>query len=437
MNHSTSISTSGLSSAPSVSARSVTFVYAFVFCLLLALVYAARPAVADEPLVFRVGKVLTMDDKATVINNAVVIVENGKIKAVGPASSTATPKDAKVIEMPECWLVPGFIDCHNHTGGSLGDLNDMVYLTNPGLRTLDTIVPESDDVKIARQGGVTAALTIPGSGTNMSGFGTIIKFAGNTVDEMVVRSPGSLKIAQAGNPERYWYGVGRSFMNYNTRQTLLKALAYHTRWQDFEAGKTAVKPKFDPVFDEFRGLFRRDYIVSVHTQIYQVVMTTIDMLAVKLKLHTVLDHSEFDAWKLAPLILEAGEENIQTVCGPRVLHFDQTQRRIQGLTARWSQGGLKQIGINTDAPVIPEEQLPYQAAMGCYFGYRPYDALRGLTRVPAKALQIEKQTGTIEVGKDADMGIWTGDPLDPRSQCKVTVINGKIVHDGRAGGQRW
>ena len=111
----------------------------------------------------------------------------------------------------------------------------MVYLTNPGLRTLDAVNPESDDVKMARSGGVTTALLIPGSGTNMSGFGTIVKFAGRTVDEMVLKSPGSLKIAQAGNPERYWYGVGRSFMNYNTRQTLQKALAYHRAWEAFEA----------------------------------------------------------------------------------------------------------------------------------------------------------------------------------------------------------
>lgn len=418
--------------------RTASCYRAFTFVALVLAFVAASPAAraASDVLALRVGKVLTMDDKDTVVNNAVVIVRAGKIESVLKASQAKIPADATVIDMPDAWLVPGFVDCHNHTGGSLRDLNDMVYLTNPGLRTLDTIVPESPDIKQGRMGGVTSALTIPGSGTNLSGFGTIIKFAGDTVDEMVLRAPGSLKIAQAGNPERYWYGVGRTMMNYNTRQTLQKALKYHLAWEAFEKGQTKQRPAYDPIFHDFRGLFTREYVVSVHTQIYQVVMTTIDMLAVKFKLHTVLDHSEFDAWKLAPLILEVGEENIQTICGPRVLHFDQTQRRIQGLTSRWYQGGLRQIGINTDAPVIPQEQLPFQAAMGCYFGYKPYLAIKGITHIPAKALQIDDRVGSIEVGKDADFGLWTGDPLDPRSQCKVTIINGKVVSDGR-NGQRW
>ncbi len=395
-----------------------------------------RAQTAETVSAYRVGKVLTMDAKDTVINNAVVIVKNGKIDSVQPAAGATLPAGVQAVEMPDCWLVPGFVDCHNHTAGSISDLNDMVYLTNPGLRTLDTVVPESDNVKMARSGGVTTALLIPGSGTNMSGFGTIVKFAGKTVDEMVVKSPGSLKIAQAGNPERYWYGVGRSFMNYNTRQTLLKAKAYNQAWDDFEAGKTKVQPHYNPVYHDFRGLFKRQFIASVHTQIYQVVMTTVDMLAIKLGLRTVLDHSEFDAWKMAPMILDVGEDNVWTICGPRVLHFDQSQRRVVGLCIRWYQQGIRKIGINTDAPVIPEEQLPFQAAMECWFGYHPYLAIKGLTRIPAEALMIEDRLGSIETGKDADFCLWTGDPIDPRSTCRMTIINGKVAYDGRSE-RRW
>ncbi len=376
---------------------------------------------------YRVGKVVTMDDGDTVINNAVVLVRDGLIEEVGRAKDVVIPEGYEVVDEPDLWLTPGLVDCHNHTAGSLRDLNDMVYLTNPGLRTLETIVPESDLVNIGRAGGVTTVLLIPGSGTNMSGFGTISKMGGETVDEMVVRSPGSLKIAQAGNPERYWYRVGRTFMNYNTRQTLEEARRYTIAWEAYEDDPAHnEKPEYDPIFDEFRGLFQRRFPVSVHTQIYQVMMTTIDMLTVKFKLRTILDHCTFDGWKIAPLVLET---DAYTINGPRQYHLDRTQRKMHGNAARWWQGGVHKLGINTDAPVVAQEELSYQAAMACWYGWKPYEALKGVTRIPAEALMLDETIGSIEPGKQADFGLWTGDPLDPRSSCELTVIKGKTVYD--------
>ena len=108
-----------------------------------------------------------------------------------------------------------------------------------------------------------------------------------------------------------------------------------------------------------------------------------------------------------------------------------------GNAARWWQGGVRKLGINTDSPVVPQEELSYQAAMACWFGWRPYEALAGVTRVPAEALMVDEHVGSIEVGKDADFGLWAGDPLDPRSTCWMVVINGEIVRDVREGSRRF
>jgi imidazolonepropionase-like amidohydrolase len=388
--------------------------------------WAADVAETPGRFAVRVGKVVTMDSADRVINNAVVLVRDGKIERVGKQGEFAIPGEYRVIDARDKWLVPGLVDAHNHTAGSLMDLNDMVYLTNPGLRTLETIAPQNERIKEARSGGVTSVLLIPGSGTNLSGFGTLAKTGGNTVEEVVIRSPGSLKIAQAGNPEWYWFGVGRSYMNYNTRQTMLKAKAYHEAWAAYENGERKEAPVFDPIFHEFRGLFTHEFVVSVHTQIYQVVMTTIDMLARKLNVKTVLDHSTFDGFKTAPLAIEAG---VYTINGPRQYWLDLSQRKAHGNAARWWQGGQTKLGINTDAPVVPQKELFYQAAMACWYGWKPYPALRGVTKVPAEALLIDKEVGSIEPGKDADFGLWTGDPIDPRSACEMTVVDGKIVYD--------
>jgi imidazolonepropionase-like amidohydrolase len=405
--------------------------WAFLVSLVAAIVLQTTSVTvnADEPacLAFRVGKALTMDGEDRVLNNAVVLVADGKIERVGPADEVDIPDGYRLIEKPNHWLLPGLVDAHNHSAGSSRDLHDYVYLTNPGLRTLEALVPESEDNKRSRAGGVTTVLNISGSGNNMSGFGTVTKLAGKNVDEMLIRSPGCLKLSQAGNPERYWYGVSRTFMYYNLRQTLQKALAYHQAWERYEKGETTEKPQFDLFWDDFRDVFRRDLIALVHTQMYQVVMSSVDMLAKKLKIRIVLGHSTFDAYKTAPLVVEQGD--IYTSNGPRQIHFDRHQRKIMGNAARWWQGGVRKLGINTDAGVIPEEELPFQAAMACHYGWKPYEALRGITRIPAETLMIEDRVGSIEVGKDADLGLWTGDPLDPRSACELTVVDGKIVYD--------
>jgi imidazolonepropionase-like amidohydrolase len=397
----------------------------------------AQQAEATDMLVIYAGKVTTMDGDDRVINNAVVVVEDGRIVEVRKAKGFKEPEGAEVIDARDSWLVPGIVELHNHTAGALRDLNDSVYLTNPGLRTLEIVAPETEEVRRAQLGGVTAAMLIPGSGTNMSGFGTLVKMGGSSVDEVVMRAPGSIKIAQAGNPEGYWFGVGRSFMNYNTRQTLEEAKAYHEAWVAYENGESEEKPEHSIVFDDFRGLFAREYPATVHTQAYQLVMTTIDMLANKLGIRVVLDHSTIGAFRTAQLVAEAGEENVITMVGPRALYFDRMDRRIFGEVARWHLGGVNRLGINTDAPVVPQEELTNQAALAVWLGWEPYKALRGLTIVGAEAAMAEDRIGSIEEGKDADFGVWTGNPVDPTSWVKMTIVDGKVVYDAERDGRRF
>ena len=409
--------------------RRCVAIASLVICLAVFASIATSESPANEPLnaAFCVGKVVTMDGEDRVLNNAVVLIAKGKIKKIGLAGKVKIPKGYRVINMPDHWLLPGLVEAHNHSAGAMRDLHDYVYLTNPGFRTLEALEPESKNNKRARAAGITVALNLPGSGNNMSGFGAITKLAGKNVDEMLMRSPGTLKLSQAGNPERYWYGVTRTFMYYNLRQTLNKALAYHQEWERYEKGETKEKPAFDLFWDDFRGVFRREMFSLVHTQMYQVVMSTVDMISEKFNFRVVLGHSTFDAYKTAPLVVERGD--IYTTNGPRQLHFDRHQRRIMGNAARWWQGGVRKLGVNTDGPVIPEEELPYQAAMACYYGWTPYEALGGITRIPAETLMIDDRVGSIELGKDADLGLWTGDPVDPRSACELTVVDGKIVYD--------
>lgn len=379
------------------------------------------------------------------IENGTILVQNGKILAIGKSDEIVVPDGFEVVDCGDGWLVPGFIDLHCHVAGDGFDLNDMVHPTNPEFRTLDLVGLHHDQIKEALQGGVTSVLYIPGSGTNMGGFGTLTKTAGRNVEEALIRFPGSLKIAQAGNPERGAgdMGTGRIGMNFGLRQTLLRGKAYTDAWLAHEAGK-GEKPKFDPALHYLRGLFLHEYPCSVHTQIYQVCLETLRQLHDELGLWVFVDHGTFDAYRMSG---EARKRGVPVCNGPRQFFVDRDTGAIIGNAQAWALGGQHGwlepvpgvgrdgIGINTDSPVVPQEELTVQAAMAVRLGLPWEWALRGLTINPARFVGIDHKVGSLEVGKDADFVLWTGDPIDPCHSVRKVWVSGSIHYDRDPGGK--
>jgi imidazolonepropionase-like amidohydrolase len=373
------------------------------------------------------------------IHEGVVLVSKGKILAVGRRGEVDVPEGFEEVDAGDGWLMPGLVDLHAHIAGATWDLNDMVHQTNPEFRTLDLVGLHHPTIQRALLGGVTTILYIPGSGTNMGGFGTLTKTAGATAEEALVRFPGSLKIAQAGNPERRGgdMGFGRAGMNWGLRATLERGRKYYQEWEDYYAGKRE-KPEVDHSLEYLRGLFRCEYPVSVHTQIYQVCLQTLRQLSDEFGLWVFVDHGTFDAYRLSE---EATKRGVPICLGPRQFQFDRVTGEMRGLASYWARGGFHGfdkpvvgvgefgIGINTDSPVIPQEQVALQAAMAVRLGLPPRWALRGLTLNPARFIGIEHRVGSIEVGKDADLAVWTGDPLDPRRYPRKVMVNGRFYVD--------
>lgn len=380
------------------------------------------------------GKVVTVTKG--VHNGGVVLVSGGKIEKVipRPADDWTPPAGYEVVDAKGLWLAPGFVELHSHIGGT--DLNDMVYPTNPGFRTLDNIVPGNALLKRAQAGGVTTVLFIPGSGTNMGGFGTLIKTAGKTAKDMIIRFPGALKIAQGGNPERRSGDIGATpvGMNFLIRNQLKEGKRYTDAWDAYEAGKRKSPPPKNPRLELFRGLFHKEYPVVVHTQGYQLIHSTVRILHDEMKLWVIIDHGTFDGFEMAPEIAKRG---IQVMNGPREFRFDYRKGGYRGLAYEWYKGGVKDVGVNTDAPVIPAEELVYQAAMAVRLGLKEDVALRGITIHAARALGIQDRVGSLEDGKDADIILWTGPPIDPRSKVIATMIDGRFVYDTRKEPQRF
>lgn len=371
-----------------------------------------------------------------VFDPGVVLFKDGKIVAAGAEKSTPIPEGAEVIDATGKWVVPGILDLHNHTGagGASNDLHEYVYLTNPDLRMIDAVRPESDDMIDALVGGVTTVLTIPGSGNNMSGFGVLMKTGGLPLDEAVIRYPGSLKVAQAGNPESYLPGVGRSFMNWSTRDQLTRGRDYTEKMKCKTPEERRKSPDFNIQLEDMIPLFEHTAPVAVHTQMHQVVASTIRILNKDLGVHAFLDHSEFNGYINAP---EAVKYKVPTVVGPRGFYKDPATNSVRGLMAEWWQRGVDEIGTNTDSPVVPQQELTYQAAYGVRMGFADTRmALRGMTIVAARIMKVADRLGSLENGKDADVVIWTGDPIDPRSRVLKAFVNGKLRYDETRQGMR-
>ncbi len=385
-----------------------------------------------------------------VVDDGVLLVRDGKIEALGRQGELDVPAGYETLDVGERWLTPGFIDLHCHIAGAslysgVNDLNDLVYLANPGLRASAAVEPWVYDMRQAIGGGVTTVLYIPGSGSNIGGQGVLVKTAFGTYEENLVRSPGSMKLAQWGNPEAWAMGVGMSFENWNTRDTIRRGLAYAERWEEHEQ-RGGPEPERNIELDVFRDLSKREIAISVHTQVYQVVLMTITMIAGEFDLPVFTDHSEIGGWLAAPV---AEKYHVPAIVGPRT--HDHIYNRgfiawarnrhegVRGLAAGWQELGHTQIGFNTDSPIVPEEELLVQAAVGVHYGLDDsgLTALRGLTIVPARTAKIDERVGSLEPGKDADVLVCNGYPVDPRTAIDIVFVNGVRAYDAERDGRRW
>lgn len=360
------------------------------------------------------------------IDGGVLVESAGRITAIGPRASLAVPEGATVVDHGDAWLSPGFVDLHHHVSGGGGDINDMTMPLNAELRTLDVVKPSEHEIRRAAAGGVTTTLFIPGSGTNIGGFGVLLKMRwGAPLEQLVVRELGAMKVAQGFNPERRSGDLGLTRMGSSEllMQLLQRGKAYAAAWRAFAAGQ-GEKPVFAPELENLRAVFDKKVPVLIHTAGARDCIATARMFQDVLDVPMVLSHGCFDGWVAAAAL---AKRNTPVNLGPRMYEFDR-DGRFQGTCQAYWDAGCRDLSINTDAPVVAAEELQLQAAMAIRLGL-PYEAaLAGLTIQPARQIGIAERTGSLTVGKDADFQVTAGDPLDPRHQPLLVYIEGTLVH---------
>ncbi|RMH01414.1 MAG: hypothetical protein D6702_11545 [Planctomycetota bacterium] len=392
------------------------------FLLLAALPAQVEPDGAVD--VLDVGVALTMEERR-VIHNARILIAAGRIEAVGRQADTPLPERlGRHWRYPDSIAFPGAVDLHNHvqTGG-WGDINDMVNPDNPEFRVLDTLVPWNPLYRDAAAAGVTVVNAIPGSGTNLGGAGVLVKVKPvASVEQAVLRQPGSVKVAQGYNPER-GSDLGRSRMG----------MWWMLRWWLKEAHEVAERGEIDrrPDVAQIAQVEQRHHPYLVHTAGARDTYGTVRMFQLEAGLPVVVSHGSFHGYMAAREIAAVGAPlNL----GPRNFDFSfNGMARFVGLVQAYEAAGNTDISVQTDAPVVPAEEFLYQASLAERLGCSTWEALESINCDPARQILAEDRIGRLVPGLDADIVVKAGQPLDPRTPVQLVLVDGEVAYDIRDG----
>lgn len=385
-------------------------------------------------LLLKNGNVMTMAGPAFVGD---VAIENGKIVAVGQNLSYG---DAEVRDVTGMTVMPGIVDPHCHIGmweDAMGfegaDGNECTNPITPELRAIDAINPYDRCFEEAAAGGVTTCVTGPGSANVIGGQFVAIKTYGDSVEDMVLRFPVAVKAAFGENPKRVYNGKNQTPSTRMAtaalmRKALIEAQEYNEKLEKGKADPEKM-PERNLGKEILARVIRRELPMKIHAHRADDILTAIRICR-EFKLRYTLDHCT-EGYLITDKLKEALSEDCEgIIVGP--LLTDRSKIELKNLSFK-APKVLEQAGIEyammTDHPVTPEQYLPICTAVAVREGASEEGALKAITINAAKITGIADRVGSIEVGKDADIAVFSGHPFDFRSRCVLTLVNGKVAHE--------
>jgi imidazolonepropionase-like amidohydrolase len=375
------------------------------------------------------------------VENGTVLIEDGKITAVG--ADLAVPDGAQVIDAAGQWVLPGFIEVHGHVGvheeaqGWAGsDTNEMTEPVTAQVRALDAINPADLGFRDAITGGVLAVNVNPGSGNPIGGQTVALRCWGRTVDEMLLREPSGLKSALGENPKRVYGEQGKMPSTRLGTAAVIRgafvAAANYLAKLDAEAAKPEADRKpvdRDLKLEALGRVLRREIPWRQHCHRADDIATAL-RIAEEFGYDLVIDHGT-EAHLVADLL---AARNIPVIIGPLFTSRSKVELLNRSLAnpGRLARAGVT-IAITTDHPVVPIHFLVHQATLAVKEGLDRDTALAALTINPARIAGVDGRLGSIEPGKDADLVLWSGDPLDVFSRAQRALIGGREIYSWNNG----
>jgi imidazolonepropionase-like amidohydrolase len=367
------------------------------------------------------AKIITMAGRT--IEKGTVLADKGKI--IGVHEGMLIPPGAEIYDAAGLIVMPGMIDSHSHVGiveeiyrEEGDDSNETTGPVTPHLRAIDAVNPMDLGFRDALAGGITTLVTGPGSANIIGGEMVAMKTHGTVVDDMIVRFPVGLKAALGENPKRSY---GRDKKTPATRMASA-AIIREALIQGLEYLKKEA-PERDLKMESLGRVLRGEVPLRVHAHRADDIMTAL-RIAAEFDIDLIIEHcteGHLIAKRLA-------QKKIPVVIGPLIANRAKVE--MQGITletARVLAENGVMFAIMSDHPVVPVQYLAVSAALAVKGGLSEDHALKAITINAAKILGLEKQIGSIEPGKDADIVVFDRHPLDITSRVKQVFVNGEKV----------
>lgn len=384
----------------------------------------------QQPIVIKNATIWT-NELEGILENATIVLKDGKIEFVGTGKAP-TPKDAIIIDAQGKHVTSGIIDEHSHIAISKG-VNEGGQSVSAEVSIGHVVNPQ--DINIYRQlsGGVTAAQLLHGSANPIGGQSALIKLKwGYDAEEMLIDdAPGFIKFALGENVKRSNWGRGDRFpqtrmgveqVYYDAFQ---RAKEYEKEWAAFKSGATKKAPRVDLELQTLSEILNSERFISCHSYVQSeinMLMHVADSMGFRVNTFTHI----LEGYKVADKMVEHGVGG-STFSDWWAYKYEVNDAIPYNAALMHEQGVV--VAINSDDAEMGR-RLNQEAAKGVkYGGMSEEDAWKMVTLNPAKLLHLDDRMGSLKVGKDADVVVWSDNPLSINAKVEQTIVDGLILYD--------
>lgn len=378
------------------------------------------------------GRILTMAGQE--YENGTIQIENGKIVSVREGAIGDMPSGGgkEVLDVQGAWVLPGLIEAHCHMGiteekkGMEGDdCNENVEPVAPYLRAIDAINTMDAAFDDAVRAGITSAMIGPGSSNVVGGQFAFVKTRGRCIDDLIVKAPAAMKVAFGENPKVNYSGQNKSPVTRMAIAAMLREELFKARQYLIQKEQNAEGFTEDFCMEPWIPVLKGEIPLKAHVHRVDDIFTAV-RIAKEFGLSMTLDHCS-EGHLIADRL---AEEGFPAIVGPDL--SSRSKIEVQNLAFK-TVGVLNKAGvltaITTDHPVSLIQSLPLCAGLAVKSGLPMEEGLKAITINAARICGVDDRVGSLEAGKDADIAIFDGNPMEVFTKTLYTLIDGQIVYD--------